>query len=637
MEPIPLKAARYDFSAARDENGVPHVEAPAWREALYAWGYLHALDRPTQLYFSRAVASGRAAERIANKPELLEADMLLRRAGLYRNLDLEFKRLPESTRQQLDWYCQGVNDGLLAAGRTLPMWVTGFQPRPWEPVSVMLIGKLLSFAGLTVGEQENERLLLEFVQLGIDEERLRELFYPYLDGIDFEPLREIRIAKRLSDEALELLADLPRLAGSNAWAVSPARSASGHALLASDPHLEVNRLPPIWYEVALNWGDDQYAMGATLPGCPIMAVGRTNRLAWGVTYMHADTSDFFIEDCRPGGTTGWQYRRSQRWFDFQLRQEVIRRKGAEPYILDVYENEQGTLSVTPNPAEGPGKYIVGFLDRRTGGRRAGDRHVARCGLITHNGRRHGKRPHVPASVAGVGVRRLRGAHRPAGERLAAAARSRQLGHHAGRRVGRAKSLARPRAARSVAARIRPADRLRGQRQRRTLPPRRTAAARARPARLSQTANRRAAHRDAAGHARRHAIAAVRRAQLAGPRPVAGAARAGGRLSAQGKALEVGLPLHAAEHRGHVVPAFLSFACCWRFSATKKASAGGGCCTFARGWVIRRWFSPRSTARCGRSLHPGGAAAAKRRSSNGRPRRPSASRSNPGQSSTRSTS
>ncbi len=63
-------------------------------------------------------------------------------------------------------------------------------------------------------------------------------------------------------------------------------------------------------------------MGATLPGTPIMAVGRTPRLAWGVTYMHADTSDFFIEDCRPGGATGWQYRRGEQWFDFQHRQEV---------------------------------------------------------------------------------------------------------------------------------------------------------------------------------------------------------------------------------------------------------------------------------------------------------------------------
>jgi penicillin amidase len=377
MHPIQTKAARYEFTAARDAYGVPHVTAPSWREALYAWGYMHATDRPTQVYFARAVASGQAAERIANKPELLEMDIFLRRAGLYRDLEREFRRLPDATREQLEWYCQGVNDGLLDAGRTLPMWVTGFRPRPWEPISVMLIGKLLSFAGLSIVEQENERLILELIQLGVDDERLRELFYPYLDGIDFEPLREIHVAKRLSDEALELLADLPRLAGSNAWSVGPSRSATGHALLASDPHLEVNRLPSIWYEIALNWGENEaghareYAMGATLPGCPIMAVGRTNRLAWGVTYMHADTSDYFIEDCRPGGSTGWQYRRGDRWFDFQHRREVIRRKGAEPVILDVYENEQGILSRTPDAEDGRGKYLsVSWIGEQADGGRA---------------------------------------------------------------------------------------------------------------------------------------------------------------------------------------------------------------------------------------------------------------------------
>ncbi len=54
-------------------------------------------------------------------------------------------------------------------------------------------------------------------------------------------------------------------------------------------------------------------MGASLPGCPLFGVGRTERLSWGVTYMKCDTIDYFIEDCRPGGATGWQYRRGQEW------------------------------------------------------------------------------------------------------------------------------------------------------------------------------------------------------------------------------------------------------------------------------------------------------------------------------------
>ncbi len=356
METISVKSARVKFEAVRDDAGTAHVSADSWHDALYALGYLHAVDRPTQIFFSRAVASGQAAERIANKPQLIETDRFFRRAGLHLGLECEIDLIRPEIREQIDQYCDGVNDGLQDAGRTLPMWVTGFHPRPWHATAVLSIGNLLSFAGLAVAAQENERILLELVQAGVREDLLRELMSPYLDDVDFEALKDIHIERRLSDDALEMLADLPRLAGSNAWAVGPRRSATRGALLASDPHLEVNRLPAIWYEVALHWGDNQYAMGATLPGCPLMAVGRTPRLAWGVTYMQADTSDFFVEDCRPGGATGWQYRRGDEWHDFQVREEEIRRKGVESELMRVYENAEGTLRWDLTDQQ-PGKYL----------------------------------------------------------------------------------------------------------------------------------------------------------------------------------------------------------------------------------------------------------------------------------------
>ncbi len=357
MEPIQAKYARRQFVAVRDDNGVPHVEARSWREALYALGYLHALDRATQLLFGRTIAGGRGAERIADTSELLETDQFFRRAGLYRNLDQETQRLDNSVFDQLTVYCEGVNDGLRDRGRSLPMWATGFHPQPWNHQAVLLIGNLLSFAGLAVGQQQNERLVLELVQLGIDPARLKELFAPKLDNADFDLLRRVKIASQLSSEALDLITDLPRLAGSNAWAVRPERSASGRALLAADPHLEVNRLPAIWYEVVLHWrsagrrtAPDRYIMGATLPGCPLFAVARTDCLAWGVTYMKGDTSDYFIEDCRRDGATGWQYRRGSTWHDFRLREETIARKGGEPETLRIYENDVGTLEGNPDQA-----------------------------------------------------------------------------------------------------------------------------------------------------------------------------------------------------------------------------------------------------------------------------------------------
>ena len=355
MKPLRIKHARRRFEVARDEAGVPHITADSWLGALYALGYMHAVDRPTQMLFARTVARGRSAEQIADRPELIEMDRFFRRVGLYQHLEREVSNLDDATFSQLTAYCEGVNDGMRQAGRSLPMWATRYAPQPWNQEAVLLVGNWLNYGGLVVSQQQNERLIIELAQTGVDPELLKELFTPHLDDADFDLLMRINISSRLSDEALEVIADLPRLAGSNAWAVSPQRSATGHALLASDPHLEVNRLPAIWYEAVLRWSDE-YVLGASLPGCPLFAVARTRQLAWGVTYLKADTSDYFVEDCRPMDG-GWQYRRGDRWLDFDVREEQIRHKANGVDTLRVYHNPLGTLEPLPEGAK-PGLYLL---------------------------------------------------------------------------------------------------------------------------------------------------------------------------------------------------------------------------------------------------------------------------------------
>ncbi len=348
MSDVSIKNAQRNFSVHRDDAGVPHIQSDTWLDALYGLGYMHAVDRSTQMLFARSVAFGEAAGRIAHKPELLETDCFFRRVGLHLGLKQEAAGLDEATQQQVLMYCTGVNDGIQSRGRSLPMWATGFQPEPWDASAVILVGRLLSFGGLAIGQLQNERLLVELIHAGASDAALEEMFAPRLDDIDFDLIRQVKISHKMSDDALELLVDLPRLAGSNAWAVAPERSASGSALLASDPHLEINRLPAIWYEAVLKW-EDQYVMGATLPGFPLFSVGRTRQLSWGVTYMKGDTIDFFVEDVRAGGQTGWQYRRSDDWHDFELREEEISRKGEDkPQSLRVYENSVGTLDADPD-------------------------------------------------------------------------------------------------------------------------------------------------------------------------------------------------------------------------------------------------------------------------------------------------
>ncbi len=355
MKPVRIKFSRRQLQIFRDEHGVPHIHAQDWEGALYGLGYMHAVDRRTQMVFGRLMAQGRMAQVIANRPELVEMDQFFRRAGLFVGLEEEVAALSRRDRQLLHAYCQGVNDAMQQAGSTLPMWLVGLEPRPWDPQSVLLLGALVNYGALVLGQLRDKRLLVELIQLGAPAPQMRELFEPLLDQADWPLLKQVKLRAPISEHAEQLLALVPSGLGSNAWAVAPSRCAQGGPLLASDPHLEVNRLPAIWYEVVLCW-QDQYVLGATLPGTPIVAVGRNAQLAWGVTHYKGEVADYFVEHCRKR-KNAWHYRRGKRWLPFQLRQEVIHRKGDEPLLYRIYYNDLGVLEGDPEHS-GEGYYLL---------------------------------------------------------------------------------------------------------------------------------------------------------------------------------------------------------------------------------------------------------------------------------------
>ena len=81
--------------------------------------------------------------------------------------------------------------------------------------------------------------------------------------------------------------------GSNNWAVSGERSATGGPLMAGDPHLPPS-MPGITYQVGLYLGD-RFCRGASLPGLPGVTMGQNNDVAWSFTNVMADVMDLFIE------------------------------------------------------------------------------------------------------------------------------------------------------------------------------------------------------------------------------------------------------------------------------------------------------------------------------------------------------
>jgi penicillin amidase len=320
-----------------DEHGVPHVRADS-PEGLYrGMGRCHALDRGLQMLLMRILGRGEASLHLEGSDRMLEVDFFFRRMNWRRAAP---ERFPEDVARLVGAYCEGANS-VFAERVPWELRLLGYRPDPWTAEDVLLLSRMAGYVTLAQSQAEMERLLVEMVQAGVARGKLEELFPGRLGGLDEGLLRDVRLQERIvpSRELWELGA--PRLMASNNWVIAGSRTASGKPILCDDPHLEVNRLPNVWYEVVLERGA-WYAVGATMPGLPALVIGRTPALAWGVTYSFMDAVDSWIERCRGG-----RHERGGEWRPFRGRREVVRRKGAATVERVFHENDHGVLDGDP--------------------------------------------------------------------------------------------------------------------------------------------------------------------------------------------------------------------------------------------------------------------------------------------------
>ncbi|RXJ44451.1 acylase [Gelidibacter gilvus] len=115
--------------------------------------------------------------------------------------------------------------------------------------------------------------------------------------------------------------------GSNAWAISPKRSASGNALLLQNPHLPwFNEF--LFFESHLNLnGKNMY--GSTLVGIPGIVVGFNEDLGWSHTVNTIDNADTYELELKDGG-----YLLDGERKEFEASTTTIRVKQEDGTIID---------------------------------------------------------------------------------------------------------------------------------------------------------------------------------------------------------------------------------------------------------------------------------------------------------------
>ena len=85
--------------------------------------------------------------------------------------------------------------------------------------------------------------------------------------------------------------------GSNNWVLSGARTTTGKPLVASDPHVPFGTVS-IWHEVHLR-GGSFHVDGGGYAGMPAVMIGRTERVAWGITNNICSLRDLYREETDP--------------------------------------------------------------------------------------------------------------------------------------------------------------------------------------------------------------------------------------------------------------------------------------------------------------------------------------------------
>jgi penicillin G amidase len=314
-----------------EKDGTAHIVATSDPDLFLAVGYVHARFRLFQMDLMRRQGEGRLSQVVGKAA--LDSDRFELQLGLLRTAEKEWAQADEVSRVALTAYARGVNDRIeeIKSSRQLPVMFTllGYEPQPWTPIDTLIVK-----GDMTQTLNFNDTpLVMELLvkSLGPD---LTSSWFPVLPPNEQSPydpgpyptqpavapivaMRAFTDSEAATAAALHTrLASLPPglLASgdgaSNNWAVAGAKSVSGGALLAGDPHLHLT-LPSIWFQLTED-SPDYHTSGVSIPGTPVVLIGHNQHIAWSLTDAQNQQTFFYQEredSAHPGQyfwKGGWQ-------------------------------------------------------------------------------------------------------------------------------------------------------------------------------------------------------------------------------------------------------------------------------------------------------------------------------------------
>lgn len=318
----------------RDDNGIAYIHSANSSDAAFAMGYVHAQERLFQMDIFRRAGLGRLSEVMGEKT--IKVDKLFRTLGFLESARQNFNNLSSESKSLLKNYCEGINLYIKNSPDKLGVEfnILGYRPELWKPVHCLLISKLLAwelnmswrtdiiFTNLVkkLGKEKAIQILPEFSENA-----------PYIINENITDDSRENVSADGILEADKLFREITGLQGShigsNNWVVNGMRSFSGKPMIANDPHLSFS-VPGKWYVASVN-SPEWKADGFTIPGLPLIVIGKNQNIAWAVTNVMADDSDFYYEHL---DSTGQYYYENNILKKLTIIKDTIKIKNRKPLV-----------------------------------------------------------------------------------------------------------------------------------------------------------------------------------------------------------------------------------------------------------------------------------------------------------------
>ncbi|MBN2423962.1 MAG: penicillin acylase family protein [Calditrichaceae bacterium] len=334
LRSVPVTDGQLVFDALQDsvkvtfdEMGIPQIWAKKELDGYFAVGYLHAADRMFQMDITRRAAFGRISELLGDFT--LEIDIQQRAIGHNKLARKFISGLSRRDRLRLDAYTDGINAYRdVCAAYPFEYQLLGLDFEQWTSEESMA---MLSFqTWFANAMMSSDAFMVEaYDAFGFEKAASLKSAYPVWAPKTVSQT-ESTSQQQAFYESLFPNHTLPfkMSHSSNSWVIAPSKSASGHAILAGDPHLEISRLPQFWYYLGLHIEETSTdVLGISTPGLPFIAMGHNGKIAWAFTVGGIDVNEYFIEKVNPEDSS--QYLTPQGWQNFEIQQEVFRVRGRD--------------------------------------------------------------------------------------------------------------------------------------------------------------------------------------------------------------------------------------------------------------------------------------------------------------------